>query len=103
MKNFDLRIAPALILAGSALLSGCMAPPEAAPPEAKLAATDACGSNQYASVKGMTQSDLASAGFSDGPKLLIIAPGKSVPTDYNPERVTINVGPAGTVTNVYCG
>lgn len=77
------------------------APVEA--PEAKIAPSDSCGSNQYASVKGMTQADLAAAGYVDSDTLLIVAPGKQMPSDYNPARVTINVGPAGTVTSVFCG
>lgn len=89
MKRFALAVAPVL------LLSGCFFP--AGGPYANL------GTCPAASMQGMVgQPASATAGITYGPRRVYHF-NDPVTTDYNPERLNVEIGPAGRIARITCG
>ena len=64
------------------------------------AATDACGASGYQSLIG---SQLAAVTLPAGLATRIIEPGQVVTTDYDAERLNVDLDAAGRITGVHCG
>ena len=86
------RIASIVALPACALLAAC---------EGGVGATeDGCGASGYQTLVG---SPLAAVTLSADLGARIIQPGTAVTTDFNPERMNIEVDAGGRIVRVFCG
>lgn len=109
------RILP--VIAMTALMSGCMAPPPPAPPIEPIAppppvpvqgiqglqerTPNMCGAKDYASSVGQPASVIPTLGITK--EFRVIEYRGIVPQDYNPMRIVFRLDPANNIQRVDCG
>ena len=86
------RIASIVMLPAAVLIAACAS--------SRGTVEDACGSAGYQAIVG---SPLAAVTLPADLGARIIQPGTAVTTDYNPERLNIEVDVDGRITRVFCG
>ena len=86
------RIASIVVLPAAVLMAACQSN--------QGSVEDACGADGYQTIVG---SPLAAVTLPADLGARIIQPGTAVTTDYNAERINIEVDVDGRITRVFCG